>query len=137
MKKVWALVTQSHGIIDFVDLEETRDGIERIERYTNLFSNPFIVKDVTDLKKVKRDSVFDPETSSFSEFETERSLSGNHHFAFIQDNLVKGIIKLFTEKRYSLWQSAELEGVIAVDCSDMDYSELELGMSWDGTTFTK
>lgn len=135
MKKVWALVVSSKGIIDFVDIEETRDGLERLERLTQLFSNSFFAKDVTNNKKVKLNSTWNPDTSSFSEYEEERDMDGKYHFALVQENTIKTIVKVWTEKRYDLWQAAELEGVIAIDVTDMDYSTLKVGMSWDGTSF--
>lgn len=139
MKKVWALVVESRGVIDFVDLEETRDGLERLERASELFQNQFFAKDITENKKVKLGSVWDSDTSSFSEYEEERSITGKYHFALVSnvDNTVKTIIKVWTEKRHALWQAAEFEGVIAVDVTEMEYSQLKVGMLWDGTAFTE
>lgn len=137
MKKVWALIVSSKGIIDFVDMEETRDGLDRIERLSELFSNSFSAKDITDSKKVKLNSIWDPSTSTFSEFEEERIMPGKYHFALVQDNTIKTIVSVWTEKRNNLWKAAELEGVIAVDVTDMEYSNLRVGMSWDGTSFTE
>jgi hypothetical protein len=137
MKKIWALVVPSKGIIDFFDLEESRDGSERMNRISELTQNSFSTKDITENKKVKLGSLWDPNTSSFSESDDERSITGKYHFAIIQDNTVKTIIKVWTEKRYDLWKAAELEGVIAVDVTEMEYSALKVGMSWDGTNFTE
>lgn len=137
MKKVWALVVDSKGVIDFVDLEESRDGIERLERVFELFKNPFTAKDITNNKKVKLGSIWNEESSSFSESDTERDITGTYHIALVQDNTVKTIIKVWTEKRYELWKKAELEGVIAIDVTEMDYSNIKIGMSWNGTAFTE
>lgn len=139
MKKVWALLVESKGIIDFVDLDETKDGIDRLERLSELFKNEFFVKDITENKKVKIGSVWNPSTLSFSEYDEERPPKGTYHFAFISsvDNTVKTVFKVWTEKRYLLWQVAELEGVIAIDVTEMEYSQLKIGMLWDGTTFTE
>ena len=108
MKKVWALVTNTKGIIEFIDLEDSRDTLERVERYISIFSNPILLKDVSNSKKVQIGSVWDPNTSSFVDGELERK---------------------------ALFDIAESEGVIAVDCTDMEYSSLKIGMSWDGTQF--
>jgi hypothetical protein len=136
MKKVWALVTNTSGIIEFIDLEESRDGLERLERYTSILSNPILLKDVSNNKKVQIGSAWDPNTSSFVEGELERKATDSPYaFAIVQDNSVKGIIKVWTEKRKALFNIAESEGVIAVDCTDMEYSNLKIGMSWDGTQF--
>lgn len=139
MRKVWALVVPSKGIIDFADLDETREGLERLERISELFQDEFFAKDITENKKVKIGSVWDPATSSFSEQEEERSITGKYHFALVpkSTNTVKTVVKVWTEKRYSLWQAAELEGVIAIDVTDMEYSQLKVGMLWDGTAFTE
>jgi len=136
MKKVLAFVVPSKGIIDFLDLEESRDGLERIERISPLSQNDFFAKDVTENKKIKLGASWDPNSLSFSESETERDITGNYHFALVQDNTIKTIIKVWTSKRYDLWKQAELEGVIAVDVTEMEYSDLKVGMSWDGTSFT-
>jgi len=52
MKKVLAFVVPSKGIIDFLDLEESRDGLDRIERISPLSQNDFFAKDVTENKKL-------------------------------------------------------------------------------------
>lgn len=137
MKKVWALVVESQGVIDFVDLEETRDGLERLERMSELFQNQFFAKDITENKKVKLNSTWNENSLLFSESQEERDIDGTYHIALVQDNIVKTIIKVWTEKRYNLWKAAELEGVIAIDVTEMDYSNIKIGMSWDGTAFTE
>ena len=137
MKKVWALVVESQGVIDFVDLEEARDGLERLERVSELFQNQFFAKDITENKKVKLNSTWNENSLLFSESQEERDITGTYHIALVQENIVKTIIKVWTEKRYNLWKAAELEGVIAIDVTEMDYSNIKIGMSWDGTAFTE
>ena len=139
MKKVWVLVVESKGIIDFVDLDDAEHGIDRLERASNLFETEFFAKDVTENKKVKIGSVWNPETSSFSEYDEERTSTAEYNIALVDpvDNTVKTIIFVFTKKRHSLWKAAELEGVIAIYVTEMEYSQLKIGMLWNGTTFTE
>jgi hypothetical protein len=134
MRKVWALIS-SNKIIDFVDLKESADGIDRIERYSNIFNLDFFVKEITHNKKIKLNSVWDG--NSFSESEDERPAldAANYYFAIVQDNKVVGISKVFTKPKYDLYKQAEINGISAVEVTDMNFSTLKVGMSWDGSNF--
>jgi len=134
MRKIWALISLNK-IIDFVDLNESAEGVDRIERYTNIFNSDFFVKEITNNKKVKLNSVWDG--NSFSEFEDERTNqdAANYYFAIVQDNKVAGVSKVFTKPKYDLYKQAEINGISAVEVTDMNFSTLKVGMSWDGTNF--
>jgi len=135
MKKVWALLS-SNKIIDFLDLEDLRDGEERLERYTQLFSSSFFVKDVTEDKTVKLNSVWNG-TSFESTEDLRKHTTSKNYFALINNNVVKGIIKTHTVSRANLYKAAEVDGISVVDVTEMAYADLKIGMTWDGTSFTE
>lgn len=134
MKKVWALLS-SNKIIDFVDLELLRDGEDRLARYTEMFSSSFSTKEVTEDRTVKLNSVWNG--SSFDSVEGLRENTAKNYFALINDNIVKGMVKTHTVSRANLYKSAEVNGISAVDVTDMSYADLKIGMTWDGTSFTE
>jgi hypothetical protein len=51
--------------------------------------------------------------------------------------VVKGVVRVYTAKRYNLYKEAEVNGISAVDVLDMDVTAIKTGMSWDGTSFTE
>lgn len=134
MKKVWALLS-SNKIIDFVDLELLRDGEDRLARYTEMFSSSFSTKEVTEDRTVKLNSVWNG--SSFDSVEGLRENTAKNYFALINDNIVKGMVKTHTVSKANLYKSAEVNGISAVDVTDMSYADLKIGMTWDGTSFTE
>lgn len=134
MKKIWALLS-SNKIIDFVDLELLRDGEDRLARYTEMFSSSFSVKEVTEDRTVKLNSVWNG--NSFDSLEGLRENTAKNYFALMSNNIVKGMVKTHTVARTDLYKSAEVNGISAVDVTDMSYADLKIGMIWDGTSFTE
>jgi hypothetical protein len=122
-------------VIDKIDVENVEEDANRIERYSNLFSSDFFCKDITENKKVKLNSTWDGQ--SFSEFDTERKQVSPYSIALVSDNVVMGVVRVYTAKRYSLYKEAEVNGISAVDVLDMDVTAIKTGMSWDGTSFTE
>lgn len=134
MKKIWAIIS-SNKIIDFADMESMRDGEERLQRYSDIFSSDFFVKDITQNKKVQLGSTWDG--ANFSEFDSEISNMANYRFAIVSDNKVSGIVMVHTNNRWQLYKDAEVNGISAIEITDMSYSDFNVGMTWDGTNFVE
>ncbi len=134
MKKVWAIMS-SNKIIDFVEMDLLKDGEERLQRYSDLFSSNFFTKDITENKKVQLGSTWDG--NSFSEHDSEISNMANHRFALVSDNKVMGIALVHTKARGDLYKDAEINGISALEITDMPFSDFTVGMTWDGTNFVE
>lgn len=122
-------------VIDKIQIENTEDDQNRIERFANLFASDFFCKDITENKKIKLNSTWDG--NSFSEFDEERKEVSPYSVALASDNVIKTVVRIYTAKRVNLYKEAEVNGVSAIDITDMDVTAIKTGMSWNGTSFTE
>lgn len=134
MSKNYAILSLGK-VIDKIEVENVEEDANRVDRFTAIFNSEFFCKDITENKKVKLNSTWDGQ--SFSESEEERKEVAPYSIAFVSDNLIKAVVRVYTSKRYSLYKEAEVNGVSAIDVTEMNISEIKTGMSWDGTSFTE
>jgi hypothetical protein len=122
-------------VIDKIDVDNVDEDLNRIDRFSELFASEFFCKDITENKKIKMDSLWDG--TSFSEFDEERKEVSPYSIAFVSNNIVKSVIRVYTLKRHGLYKEAEINGISAVEVSESDIDQVKTGMSWDGTSFTE
>ena len=122
-------------VIDKIEVENVEEDANRVERFTDLFNSDFFCKDITENKKVKLNSTWDGNV--FSEFGEERKEASPYSVALVSDNTIKAVVRVYTEKRYNLYKNAEINGISAIDVTEMDSTAIKTGMSWDGTYFTE
>ena len=134
MSKNYAILSLGK-VIDKIDVENVEEDGGRIDRFTALFNSEFFCKDITENTHVKLNSTWDGET--FSESEEERKEVAPYSVALVSDNVIKAVVRVYTAKRYNLYKEAEVNGVSAIDVTDMDVTDIKTGMSWDGTSFTE
>jgi hypothetical protein len=134
MDKNYAILSLGK-VIDKIEVENLEEDANRVDRSSELFSSNFFCKDITEYKKVKLNSTWDGQ--AFSEFDEERVSTAPYSIAFVSDNVIKGVARVYTVKRYNLYKEAEVNGVSAIDITDMDVTSIKTGMSWDGTSFTE
>ena len=134
MSKHYAILSLNK-VIDKIDVDNVDEDLNRIDRFSELFASEFFCKDVTESKKVKLDSVWDG--TSFSEFDEERKEVSPYCVAFVSNNIVKSVIRVYTLKRHNLYKEAEVNGISAVEVPESDIEQVKTGMSWDGTSFTE
>lgn len=134
MTKVWAILSLNK-VIDKVEVENEPEDELRIDRFTDLLNSEFFCKDITENSKVKLDSVWDG--TSFTESDTERKEVAPYSVALVSNNTIKAVVRVYTAKRYNLYKEAEVNGVSAIDVTEMDTTAIKTGMSWDGTSFTE
>jgi hypothetical protein len=134
MSKNYAILSLGK-VIDKIEVENVDEDLNRVDRFSELFTSEFFCKDVTENKKVKLNSTWDGE--SFSESNDERKEVSPYSVALLSDNVVKAVVRVYTAKRYSLYKEAEVNGISAVEVPELDIDQVKTGMSWDGTSFTE
>jgi|LauGreDrversion4_2_1035121.scaffolds.fasta_scaffold08038_10 hypothetical protein len=134
MSKNYAILSLGK-VIDKIEVENVEEDANRVDRFSEIFNSSFFCKDITDYKKVKLNSTWDGQT--FSESDEERKEVAPYSVAFVSDNVIKAVVRVYTAKRYNLYKEAEVNGVSAIDVTDMDVTAIKTGMSWDGTSFTE
>jgi hypothetical protein len=134
MSKNYAILSLGK-VIDKIEVENVDEDLNRVDRFSELFTSEFFCKDVTENKKVKLNSTWDGE--SFSESNDERKEVSPYSVALLSDNVVKAVVRVYTAKRYSLYKEAEVNGISAVEVPELNIDQVKTGMSWDGTSFTE
>ena len=134
MSKNYAILSLGK-VIDKIEVDNLEDDATRVDKFTEFFNSDFFCKDITEQKKVKMNSIWDGQ--AFSESDEERKEVSPYSIAFVSDNTVKTVVRVYTAKRYNLYKEAEVNGVSAIDVTDMDATAIKTGMSWDGTSFTE
>ena len=134
MSKNYAILSLNK-VIDKIEVENVEDDANRVDRFAEIFNSDFFCKDITDYKKVKLNSTWDGQ--AFSESDEERKEVAPYSVAFVSDNVIKAVVRVYTAKRYNLYKEAEVNGVSAIDITEMDITAIKTGMSWDGTSFTE
>jgi hypothetical protein len=134
MSKNYAILSLGK-VIDKIEVENVEEDANRVDRFSEIFNSNFFCKDITDHKKVKLNSIWDGQ--AFSESDEERKEVAPYSVAFVSDNIIKAVVRVYTAKRYNLYKEAEVNGVSAIDVTDMDVTAIKTGMSWDGTSFTE
>ena len=129
------VILSLNKVIDKIEVENLEEDENRVERFTDLFNSDFFCKDITENKKVKLNSTWDG--NLFSEFDEERKEASPYSVALVSNNTVKAVVRVYTEKRYKLYKDAEVNGISAIDVTEMDSTAIKTGMSWDGTSFTE
>ena len=134
MDKNYAILSLGK-VIDKVEVDNLEEDANRLARSSELFNSDFFCKDITEYKNVKLYATWDGQ--AFSESDEKRPEISPYSIAFVSDNVIKGVVRVYTAKRYQLYKEAEINGVSAIDITDMDGTSIKTGMSWDGTSFTE
>jgi hypothetical protein len=134
MEKNYAIISLGK-VIDKIEVENVEEDMNRVQRFTELFSSEFFCKDITENKKIKLNSTWDG--NSFSEFDDERKEFSPYSIALVSNDTIKTVVRVYTAKRYNLYKEAEINGISAVEVTEEQITGIKTGMAWDGTSFTE